>query len=154
MASFEPFVSSDPFAMRTFNSKLGGAFGKVDEAINKAGLKLTKVFQGTVATGTTKTPFTINIPSDAKIILVTIGTTYVDSGCSGPFSNTAEVVVKSSSENGNIIYDITHTFYVHNDGIISGKYLQIGYDISTGNLTQITGWKTAQVNNVNVYYLK
>ena len=30
MASFEPFVSSDPFSMSTFNSKLGGAFGKVD----------------------------------------------------------------------------------------------------------------------------
>lgn len=24
MASFEPFVSSDPFSMSTFNSKLGG----------------------------------------------------------------------------------------------------------------------------------
>lgn len=24
MASFEPFVSSDPFNMETFNSKLGG----------------------------------------------------------------------------------------------------------------------------------
>jgi hypothetical protein len=33
MASFEPFVSSDPFNMETFNTKLGGAFGKVDTAI-------------------------------------------------------------------------------------------------------------------------
>lgn len=33
MASFEPFVSSDPFSMSTFNSKLGGAFGKVDAAL-------------------------------------------------------------------------------------------------------------------------
>lgn len=107
-----------------------------------------------MATGATKTPFTIDIPSDAKIILVTIGTTYVESGCSGPFSNATEVVVKSSAENGNIIYDTTHTFYVYNDGIISGKYLQVGYDISTGNLAQITGWKMSQVNNVNVYYLK
>lgn len=33
MASFEPFVSSDPFSMSMFNSKLGGAFGKVDAAL-------------------------------------------------------------------------------------------------------------------------
>ena len=107
-----------------------------------------------MATGATKTPFTIDIPSDAKIILVTIGTTYVESGCSGPFSNATEVVVKSSGENGNIIFDMTQTFYVYNDGIISGKYLQVGYDITTGSLATITGWKTTQVNNVNVYYLK
>ncbi len=37
MVSFEPFVSSDSFSMSTFNSKLGGAFGKVDEAIAAAG---------------------------------------------------------------------------------------------------------------------
>lgn len=36
MASFEPFVSSDPFSMSTFNTKLGGAFGKVDENVNEA----------------------------------------------------------------------------------------------------------------------
>lgn len=29
MASFEPFVSSDPFSMSTFNSKLGGHLGKL-----------------------------------------------------------------------------------------------------------------------------
>lgn len=34
MASFEPFVSSDPFSMSTFNSKLGGAFGKVDADVS------------------------------------------------------------------------------------------------------------------------
>lgn len=28
MASFEPFVSSDPFSMSTFNSKLGGGIWK------------------------------------------------------------------------------------------------------------------------------
>ena len=36
MASFEPFVSSDPFSMSTFNSKLGGAFGKVDADVSNA----------------------------------------------------------------------------------------------------------------------
>ena len=34
MASFEPFVSSDPFSMSTFNSELGGAFGKVDADVS------------------------------------------------------------------------------------------------------------------------
>ena len=34
MASFEPFVSSDPFSMSTFNTKLGGAFGKVDADVS------------------------------------------------------------------------------------------------------------------------
>lgn len=29
MASFEPFVSSDPFSMSTFNSKLGGHLEKL-----------------------------------------------------------------------------------------------------------------------------
>ena len=34
MTSFEPFVSSDPFSMSTFNTKLGGAFGKVDADVS------------------------------------------------------------------------------------------------------------------------
>lgn len=29
MASFEPFVSSDPFSMSTFNTKLGGHLEKL-----------------------------------------------------------------------------------------------------------------------------
>lgn len=53
MASFEPFVSSDPFSMSTFNSKLGGAFGKVDVALEamtdplgllKYAGKITKIY--------------------------------------------------------------------------------------------------------------
>lgn len=34
MASFEPFVNSDPFSMSTFNTKLEGAFGKVDADVS------------------------------------------------------------------------------------------------------------------------
>ncbi len=34
MASFTPFVGTDQFSMSTFNSKLGGAFGKVDADVN------------------------------------------------------------------------------------------------------------------------
>lgn len=58
MASFEPFVSSDPFSMSTFNSKLGGAFDAVDknvgdvatvannalEVAQKAGVTITNIY--------------------------------------------------------------------------------------------------------------
>lgn len=52
MASFEPFVSSDPFSMSTFNSKLGGAFGKVDADVSAlqtaaAGFGNCKIVYGT-----------------------------------------------------------------------------------------------------------
>lgn len=36
MVSFEPFVSSDPFTMNTFNTKLGGAFDAVESVANNA----------------------------------------------------------------------------------------------------------------------
>lgn len=58
MASFEPFVSSDPFNMETFNTKLGGAFGKVDAATESAKLTFTTIyFDATIGShdSTTKT---------------------------------------------------------------------------------------------------
>ena len=49
MASFEPFVSSDPFSMSTFNSKLGGAFGKVLGKAEKIGVLHNEVSNATVS---------------------------------------------------------------------------------------------------------
>lgn len=74
MASFEPFVSSDPFSMSTFNSKLGGAFGKVDEAIGAAGN--CKIATGSyVGTGNSSSndpsvAVTLNIGFVPKIVFV------------------------------------------------------------------------------------
>lgn len=68
MASFEPFVSSDPFNMETFNSKIGGAFDKVD---GKAGMKMTVLWENPNSTGNFTQGGTVNltnVPRDAKFI--------------------------------------------------------------------------------------
>lgn len=49
MASFEPFISSDPFNMETFNTKLGGAFGKVLGKAEKIGVLHNEISNGTVS---------------------------------------------------------------------------------------------------------
>lgn len=69
MASFEPFVSSDPFSMSTFNSKLGGAFGKVDEGLASAS-KITLVFNGSLSDGTQ-----VIIPENTKYLISLINGT-------------------------------------------------------------------------------
>ena len=68
MASFEPFVSSDPFNMETFNTKLGGAFGKVDADVKSALLTPVLLYSGQI--GTTEVSFTTPIPENAKFISV------------------------------------------------------------------------------------
>lgn len=68
MASFEPFVSSDPFNMETFNSKLGGAFEKVDKNVKSALLTPVLLYSGEI--GTTEVSFTTPIPENAKFIMI------------------------------------------------------------------------------------
>lgn len=72
MASFEPFVSSDAFSMSTFNSKLGGAFGRVDEAIASAGnCKIaTGSYVGTNTYGENN-PNTLTFDFEPKIVFLT-----------------------------------------------------------------------------------
>ena len=56
MASFEPFVSSDPFSMSTFNTKLGGHLGKLTnnalEVAQAAGMQVDTLWTNTNITGT------------------------------------------------------------------------------------------------------
>lgn len=106
-----------------------------------------------MASGTNYTPFPVEIPVDAKFILLTVGTIIVASSCSGPFNNITELVVKDTSENGNIFYETTNSFYVKRTGIIHNKLLRIGYDINSKNLESVIGFKNSQTNNVSVYYL-
>lgn len=68
MASFEPFVSSDPFNMETFNTKLGGAFGKVDADVKSALLTPVLLYSGQI--GEIEVSFTTSIPENAKFISV------------------------------------------------------------------------------------
>ena len=79
MASFEPFVGTDPFDMKTFNSKIGGAFNKVDgdvaNATTTASQAIDKTLKRTVLLlnknlSTTPVNFTEQMPENTKFVTV------------------------------------------------------------------------------------
>lgn len=60
MASFTPFVSSDPFSMSTFNTKLGGAFDSVDKNVSDVATMAKQALEAAQAAGMKKTLVWIN----------------------------------------------------------------------------------------------
>lgn len=163
MASFEPFVSSDPFSMSTFNTKLGGAFGKVDKNVSDAQTVANNALQAAQAAGLTMKQVwanpgsfetgavTWNRDSKAKFLIVTFAT-----GSLGATETMGVVVPINTSGSGSITK--THTTYNGHIILVCKPYTLTadGITFNTAYRAELANGQTATVDasESNIFIMK